>query len=236
MNLEYKSFGSGMFLVYSVPEDDAVNPVGIFDVATERIPGFAPTKYSEEDRVIEYDVTGKSTLREFLSNQVSKRQLICVLDSMLDALITARDKKIDLRSLVLEEDFVFVDPVTAHIEFLCLPLTSRTAVADLNGFFKGIIMSLKYEQEEDSAYLAKLITYLNETKYFIYEEFKAFIRDISGRNNLEEEFFSQPEEDFIVEIVEEEVEEEKTEVKKPAGMFDTYERKTLTANDILNGD
>lgn len=239
--LEYKSYGSGMFLVYCVEEGDSINPMGIFGVATNHLQGFAPTKYSEEEGTIEYDVTAKQTLNEFLSNAVAGRELLCVLNSILDSLIVARDNKVDLRSVLLDEDYVFVDPVTAKVELICLPVESRTQVMDINGFLKGIITNLKYDHNENGDYVVKLITFLNENQFFIYEDFKALIKEISGRNGIEEEYFNpyyrEAEEEFIIEIEDTQDDEVCEEpAVQPTGMFDTPERKTLTADDILGNN
>lgn len=206
--------------------------MGLFEVTTGLVNGFCPTVYSEIDKTIEYDVTGKITLSEFLGKEVSKKELLCVLDSLLDALIVARDKKMDLRNIVLDMDFVFVNPESAQVSFIVLPVVGQSYPADLNRFFKSLVFDLKFDMSDDAGYVAQLINYLNSSTHFIYEDFKAFIKNISGRRELEETLICEEAEDigvdsdFVAEL-------ESVAEKNATPMFRHSARKELTAEEIL---
>ena len=237
LNFEHKSLGNSKFLVYNINQGEEINPIGLFDVSTEHIKGFCPTKYSESDNVVEYDITDKVTLNEFFDEVVCKREILCVLDSILDALIVARNKKIDLRNLIFDKDYFYANPETVQVSFIVLPIVGATNPVDLNGFFKDIVFSLQYDKSEDTGYVVELLNYLNKNTHFVYEDFKAFISDISGQSMIEEiweyeepvaevEPETEPEEEPVIEI-------EVPEKKGVSPMFRQPTRKELTADDIL---
>ena len=230
---EGKTLGNGRFLVYNINQGEEINPMGLFTVSTEVLKGYCPVRYSESDGTVEYDVTDKVSLNEFFGELVSKRELLCVLDSVADALIVARNKKIDLRSVIFDKDYVFVDPLTAQIGLLVLPLAGAVAPVDINGFLKDIVCGLQYDKDENTDYVVELINYLNSNSHFIYEDFKAFLNNISGRQSVEENWKCEspaeeaaPEEEMVIELPVE-------EKKGTTPMFAKTERKELTAEDIL---
>ncbi len=229
---EDKALGNGKFLVYNINQGEAINPMGLFAVSTELLKGFCPVCYSEGDGAVEYDVTDKVTLNEFFGEVVSKREILCVLDSIADALIVARNKKIDLRTVIFDKEYVFVEPETAQVSFVVLPLTNAVNPVSLNGFLKSIVCELQYDKSENTDYVVELLNYLNSNDHFIYEDFKAFLSNISGRQSIEELMGYEDatedtaEDDLIIELPAE-------EKKGATAMFTSTKRKELTADDIL---
>ncbi len=233
IGFEGKTLGNGKFLVYNINQGEEINPMGLFAVSTELLKGFCPARYSESDGAVEYEVTDKVTLNEFFGDVVSKREIICVMDSIVDALIVARNKKIDLRTIVFDKDYVFVEPQTAKVSLIVLPLTSAVTPVSLNGFLKDIVCSLQYDKSENTDYVVELLNYLNSNDHFIYEEFKAFLSSISGRQAVEEIWEKEnpaeenaPAEEMVIELPAE-------EKKGTTAMFASSKRKELTADDIL---
>lgn len=229
---EDKTLGNRRFLVYNINQGEEINPLGLFAVSTELLKGFCPVIYSEGNSTVEYEVSGKVTLNDFFSELVTKREILCILNSITDALIVARNKKVDLRSVVFDKEYVFVEPETARVSFVVLPLADAVAPVNLNGFLKNIVCELQYDKSENTDYVVELLNYLNSNDHFIYEDFKDFLSKISGRQSIEELLGYEDttgdtsEDDLVIEL---EVEEK----KGTTAMFASSERKELTAKDIL---
>lgn len=114
-----------------------------------------------------YDITDKNTLGQYFEFTVNKNTILTILRNLIYTLIELREHAIPLSYLVLHKGYIYVDIDTLELEFICIPVESEENVSiDIGGFFRTILAGLKYEEEENGDYVAKLLTFVNNKERF----------------------------------------------------------------------
>ena len=179
--LSYENQGNNTFLVYKVSEDEQLDTMSLGMLANNRIPGLAPTMFTQMDTVkyIKYNVSAKVPASQIFSGCVNKKRLVGVFSGIADAMESAEDYMIDPAGILLDLEFIFVDVTTCDTTLICIPVLNREEKAiDLGAFFKQIMFSTQFDQTENCDYVAKIINYLNSTPAFSVADFKTVLEDI----------------------------------------------------------
>ena len=179
--LSYENQGNNTFLVYKVSEDEQLDTMSLGMLANNRIPGLAPTLFTQMDTVkyIKYNVSAKVPASQIFSGCVNKKRLVGVFSGIADAMESAEDYMIDPAGILLDLEFIFVDVTTCDTTLICIPVLNREEKAiDLGAFFKRIMFSTQFDQTENCDYVAKIINYLNSAPAFSVADFKTVLEDI----------------------------------------------------------
>ena len=87
---------------------------------------------------------------------------------------------IDPDTIVCDLDYLFVDLASYETVVVCLPITNKTSKTDLGQFFKTVLFGTQFDPNENSGYVAKIISYLNSSPVFKAAEFKKVLDEIDG--------------------------------------------------------
>lgn len=173
----YENQGANTFLVYSVGEE-GVDAVSLGMLTNNKIPGMARVLFMQMDKskIIKYNVSSKITLKQYFSGVVNKAKLLGVFSGIVDTVLAAEDYMIDIKTIVMDSDYIFLDARTSELSLVCVPLSNSSVVyknpVDL---FKEIMFSTNFDQTENCDYVAKIINYVNSTQVFSYANFKMLI-------------------------------------------------------------
>lgn len=186
-NFSYENQGINSFLKFTFPKNSKPDPLTIGMMTNNEIDGFLPSIYGCMDDIsfVKYNISSKISVSQFFSGTVSKKKLISVLKGILTAFISAEDYMIDVKCIVLDLNYIYVNVSTCHTEVVCVPLDSSLKKdTDLKQFFRNLIFTLNYDQTENGDYIAKLINYLNNSASFSVVGFKEVIDGIEMGNNV----------------------------------------------------
>ena len=177
-NFTVESAGSKTYLVYQI-NDASRDTMTQGMITNNRIPGLLPAVFSQadSDKFVKYDISSRIPVKQVLSGTVSRRQIMGILKGITDAMISVEDYMIAPESLVFDISAIYVDVSTFNAQMICLPILSdaRTPV-DLLQFFKNILYTSKYAENEDGSYVPKLISYLNGLNRFNASDFSVFLK------------------------------------------------------------
>lgn len=177
-NFSYENQGANTFLVYSVGEEENVDAVSLGMLTNNKIPGMARVLFMQMDKskIIKYNVSSKITLKQFFSGIINKAKLLSAFSSIVDTVLSAEDYMIDIKTIVMDSNYIFLDARTGELNLVCVPLSNSSEVyknpVDL---FKEIMFSTNFDQTENCDYVAKIINYVNSTQLFSYANFKMLI-------------------------------------------------------------
>ena len=77
-------------------------------------------------------------------------------------IIDIKEQGIPLAYVLLNRKFMYVDPDTLGIQYLCVPIESEGSVAaEFKGFVRQFIANLVFNVDEDLGYVGQLLTYIN---------------------------------------------------------------------------
>lgn len=184
MSFTYENQGNNTYLVYKIGASDNVDTMSLGMITNNKIDGIVPTLFtqSDTDRFIKYNISAKVSAKEFLSGVVNKKRLLGVFISVLKAIKSTEEYMIDERSLLIDLEHIYVDVSKCDAMLVCLPLVRQNEPVNIPMFFKQIMFSTQFDQNENCDYVAQIINYLNSTPVFSVEAFEKILMDIDADN------------------------------------------------------
>lgn len=175
MQFTFENKGTSSYLVYEIQPSDELDTMSVGMLTNNRIDGLAPVSFTQMDsiRKIHYNVTSKISVHQVFEVPVTRQRLLSIFSNIVSAFLSAEDYMIDLNSIVVDPNYIFVDVTTNEVMLICVPVISLTSrEVDLQSFFKNLFFSVQYDSRENCAYIAQIINYLNSSMTFSLEEFK----------------------------------------------------------------
>ncbi len=184
MSFTYENQGNNTYLVYKIGASDNVDTMSLGMITNNKIDGIVPTLFtqSDTDRFIKYNISAKVSAKEFLSGVVNKKRLLGVFISVLKAIKSTEEYMIDTRSLLIDLEHIYVDVSKCDAMLVCLPLVRQNESVNIPMFFKQIMFSTQFDQNENCDYVAQIINYLNSTPVFSVDAFEKLLMDIDADN------------------------------------------------------
>ena len=184
MSFTYENQGNNTYLVYKIGASDNVDTMSLGMITNNKIDGIVPTLFtqSDPDRFIKYNISAKVSAKEFLSGVVNKKRLLGVFISVLKAIKSTEEYMIDARSLLIDLEHIYVDVSKCDAMLVCLPLVRQNESVNIPMFFKQIMFSTQFDQNENCDYVAQIINYLNSTPVFSVDAFEKLLMDIDADN------------------------------------------------------
>lgn len=184
MSFTYENQGNNTYLVYKIGASDNVDTMSLGMITNNKIDGIVPTLFtqSDTDRFIKYNISAKVSAKEFLSGVVNKKRLLGVFISVLKAIKSTEEYMIDARSLLIDLEHIYVDVSKCDAMLVCLPLVRQNESVNIPMFFKQIMFSTQFDQNENCDYVAQIINYLNSTPVFSVDAFEKLLMDIDVDN------------------------------------------------------
>lgn len=184
MSFTYENQGNNTYLVYKIGASDNVDTMSLGMITNNKIDGIVPTLFtqSDTDRFIKYNISAKVSAKEFLSGVVNKKRLLGVFISVLKTIKSTEEYMIDARSLLIDLEHIYVDVSKCDAMLVCLPLVRQNESVNIPMFFKQIMFSTQFDQNENCDYVAQIINYLNSTPVFSVDAFEKLLIDIDADN------------------------------------------------------
>ena len=177
----YETQGTNTYLVYEILEDTKLDSLTLGMLINNKIKGFVPIFYTQinDRKLLKYNVTAKIPCSQYFAGTVNKKQMLGVFKSILAAAISAEEYMIEVDSLFFDLDYIFVNVSSSSAEVVCLPIMISNGISLVN-FFKNIVFSTQYNQNENCDYVAQIISYLNSKSGFQIGEFYDLICQLDG--------------------------------------------------------
>lgn len=163
-NFKARLIGDEKYLTYTMGEETELDE-DVLDYCEENdVKEIVPIIYEEDDDYdyLTYDITNRISINDFIQKEVKFESVINILRNVADGLISVKEQAIPLSYILLNREFMYIDESTYDITFICLPVESQGKImAEFKGFMRQILANMKYDVEEDTSYVGKLLTYIN---------------------------------------------------------------------------
>ncbi len=183
MNFTYENQGHITYLTYEISPEDMVDTMSLGMITNNKIAGLASCIFTQMDtnRYIKYNVSSKISVQQFFSGATSKKHLLNIFEGIATAILNSEDYMIDLKSIVLDLDYIFTDVSNCEVSLICLPIQKNDNIAiNLNAFFKNIMFTTQFDQTENCDYVAKIINYLNAAPTISLVDFKELLLSLKN--------------------------------------------------------
>lgn len=115
------------------------------------------------------------TLKDYLLTPLNKKTFAVLLSNILDNLKVLKGKFYDYHNILLDINFVMVNPVTRKVCFAYIPIEPFDSGYSLNKFLLSIADEATFEQYEDTSYVSEYIRILNSNKNFSPFDLEEFV-------------------------------------------------------------
>lgn len=186
VSLRVRNFEKECFLTYNIDNEASLDEELLDFVEDEEPEGIVPVIFEEGEEfdTFSYNITDKIHLSELSTQEINAEMALRVLRSLVHTLINMSEYRIPLSYLVLHRDYIYVDS-DYKIEFICIPLEEMKEEVDINSFLRGYLSNIRYDLSEDCFYVAKLLTYVNNTAVFNMRNMLTLIEEIMEGMGIE---------------------------------------------------
>ena len=163
-----KNIGDERYLTYTIGEGCEVDEDVLEAMEEDGLEELVSVIYEEDDDFdyLSYDVSGKTELGEFAKRTMNKAQVFTILRNISLGLVTLKEEAIHLSYILLNKKFVYIDPATYSIQFLCLPVESDGSLSiEFKGFIRQLLAHMRFDVNEDLSYVGQLLTYINSDSF-----------------------------------------------------------------------
>ena len=139
-----------------------------------------------------YNISGFITLREFLQTSFNKEKFAELLQNILNVLKALDDEYFNFDGLLLDLNYVMVNPATNNLYFMYIPIQGFTHENSLRNFLLSIIQFCSFVPDEDSSYVQKYIAILNSGINFSLFELEEYVKELTRDDNKPMQFVLCP--------------------------------------------
>lgn len=175
----YEEQGTYTWLVYQAGEDEEMDSLSLGMLSKNKIPGIMPIIYTSINNAdyVKYDISTQISVGDYLKGMMDRESVLGIFLGVLTAFVSAENYMLDVNSLALDMDYIFVDASTKETRIVCVPVRVRERKRlDLAGFFKNILVSVQFDPSAKFDFEYKqIINYLNSPRTFSVAEFRKMI-------------------------------------------------------------
>lgn len=143
--LTREQIGNNIYVVFPLSDQTAsLDKVSVMMINNNQQAdiGLAPIRFDGKNGTCSrmmFDVTGKVTLREYISKNISQNDFKQMLTNLINALENFDEVMIDSKQVILNLDSVFINILNHSVSFLCVALKNQSRNGSLVTFFKEIV-------------------------------------------------------------------------------------------------
>lgn len=170
--------GVNTYLVYKVAAEDEFDALSFGMLANNKIRGIAPILFTQidADKYLKYNISSKIPVSTYFKGTVTRKKLLDVFSGIASAVMAAEEYMVDTSLFIFNIDHIYVDATTNETTIICIPVVNCAhSTVDLQMFYKQIMYSTQFDQNENCDYIAPIINYLNSTQVFSLLDFKKLI-------------------------------------------------------------
>lgn len=179
--ITYEEQGTYTWLVYELEETEEMDSLSLGMLTKNKVPGILPVVYTPVNGVgfIKYNVSSQVSAKDYLAGMVNREKLLGVFAGIASAMTAAESYMLDVNTLILDMDYIFVDVSTGVTHMICVPIMAKVQKRmDLAGFFRNILFTVQFESSENLDYVTRIVNYLNSTQMFSLMEFGRLVASL----------------------------------------------------------
>ena len=160
---------------YRLDGDKEVDFLSLSMLRNNKIEGLIPLQYVRDyqEDFLYYSLEDLLPLKSYLKGRMDKDRLLKLFRGLIQVMEELSFYLLEDNQLLLDSDYIFIDPKEDMIMLLLLPFNHLEKQNPIY-LFKSLLIEFSYQSAEDTAYLGKIVNYLNENN-FVLSQFAHFI-------------------------------------------------------------
>ncbi len=136
--------------------------------------------YKKEGSFLYYDCERLVSVSEYLTEERKKEQILKLILNIADTAEGIRKYMIPADRLVLETNWVFLDPEDEWVYLVCVPYENIARKGSLEQLYQGIVCQAIPEKEKTAHYLERLKDWTKDGKPYDYQVVSAVVKECSA--------------------------------------------------------
>lgn len=171
-SFEYEEQGGKTYLIYKISSEEKIDTLTLEMLSNNRIEGTVPVTFMRMDdqMIAKYDVTNLTRLDMYLKEKMKREKILELFEKISDVLLEAANYMLPYTVYVFDESFMFTESGTERLLMIVLPV--QRAGESLDQVLGNLLLSIKYDQNEDCSYIADLINLFGDKKNFSVQALK----------------------------------------------------------------
>ena len=223
----YKKVISGTTYLSCDISSDTIDEVSLGMLSNNKITGLLPLNLFEEDEKLSlnYNISSKLSLDEYLGGLVEKGKLIKTLIGIIDAILLAKEYMLEYKQFVPEMSRIYVEAESGELNLLFLPIEEYDNNYEISRFIKDVLFSIQFDLKTETNYVAEINNYLASATNLYLEDLKKFLENINRRDGA---FINK--QINSTKIVENNINASKVSIPNVAPILDTANTNTVNTN------
>lgn len=187
VSFRVRNFDKEQFLTFNIDNEAELDEDLLDFLEDEEPKGIVPVIFEDDEEdfdTFSYNITEKIRLSELSNQEINAEMVLLVMRGIVIALTDMSEYRVPLSYLVLNRNYIYIDS-DYKVEFICIPLEDMQEDVDINGFLRGFLANLRYDSTENSDYVAKLLTYINNPAIFNMHNLLTLVEDLMDENGVE---------------------------------------------------
>lgn len=182
----YKKVISGTTYLSCDISSDTIDEVSLGMLSNNKITGLLPLNLFEEDEKLSlnYNISSKLSLDEYLGGLVEKGKLIKTLIGIIDAILLAKEYMLEYKQFVPEMSKIYVEAESGELNLLFLPIEEYDNNYEISRFIKDVLFSIQFDLKTETNYVAEINNYLASATNLYLEDLKKFLENINRRDGV----------------------------------------------------
>lgn len=182
----YKKVISGTTYLSCDISSDTIDEVSLGMLSNNKITGLLPLNLFEEDEKLSlnYNISSKLSLDEYLGGLVEKGKLIKTLIGIIDAILLAKEYMLEYKQFVPEMSRIYVEAESGELNLLFLPIEEYDNNYEISRFIKDVLFSIQFDLKTETNYVAEINNYLASATNLYLEDLKKFLENINRRDGV----------------------------------------------------
>lgn len=184
MKIEYEDNNQSILVCKDI-DRESIDNLTLKMICNNKINGLAPVEYIKDDAGCElkYDIPGMIQADKLLNNGISKAVLLKLLSGILDSLSNMADYMIDIKKILLDTRYIFINENNDNVNLICVPIINMPENENIDIFLKKLMVNTTFNQAENCDYVAVIINFLNQSDSISLKEFKQLINRLSTESD-----------------------------------------------------
>lgn len=147
-------------LIHKLESSDCLDKFVHFMILNNEINEFIPYVY-EPGRTpqLRYSVSRSVSLSDFLKNNLSDASVYFdIVTGILNIILKAAEYMIDSKYLLLDNDYIYINPNNLSLKMLCIP-DINAAATEIGQFMTELVKNVKLENAGEKAFKADIYEY-----------------------------------------------------------------------------
>lgn len=170
-------------LIVEVKKGQQITERELYAIQNGEVSGLLPMTLTEKFGAFQlsYPIDGLALLPDYLAEPVDKALFSKLLSSILEGVWSIQQAVFNKESLLLDPNYLFVDPDTGAAQLVYIPILAYDCETDLRSLLQSLLTYGSFDQSEDTGYVQRFVEILNDGAAFSQFAMEQYVKELEAQ-------------------------------------------------------